>query len=347
MSNFLIETKNEYTTHLTNILAPLVFEGFQSIYKEGMCFTQDCEILKIFQTCLKNIPKWSQTIIEKETNRIINSSQSYGWLDDLIKATLKANLVVLMYNPSVKVQSKVNPDYYKHIRISDFIHKIYIECAREFWNNPYLFYHEYQPIDIKRNQRDCLVIIKECIKESIRKLLPVKQILQIYLGEELEPDEINNEFEKVLSDVEERNLKKMVNKDIHDDKPKNIMPELKALEYKEDNTKTFLQNIKNDDTKDNSSEKTIKSRILEIINDNSSQNKNDSTIFSPTSQSSETKKDTEIDNKIRKILDNELNSETDLNYTNKNTKYQEVYSNSNISPSKVNDNKYFVNYLNI
>ena len=31
MSNFLVETKNEYTTHLSNILTPLIFEGLQSI----------------------------------------------------------------------------------------------------------------------------------------------------------------------------------------------------------------------------------------------------------------------------------------------------------------------------
>ena len=142
MLNFLVETKNEYTTHLTNILTPLIFEGIQSIYKEAMEIAETNDILKIFQSFLKRIPKWNQIIIEKESNRIINSSHSFGWLNDLIKATLKSNILILMYNPLNKNQ-KIDSKYYKDIKTTDFIHRIYIECAREIWNNPYLMYHLY------------------------------------------------------------------------------------------------------------------------------------------------------------------------------------------------------------
>ena len=36
--------------------------------------------------------------------------------------------------------AQVSWDIRQNIKIEDFIHKIYIECARELWNNPYLFY---------------------------------------------------------------------------------------------------------------------------------------------------------------------------------------------------------------
>ena len=216
MLNFLVETKNEYTTHLNNILTPLIFEGISSIYKEAQEIAGPDNVLKIFQTFLKRIPKWNQVIIEKETNRIINSSQSYGWLGDLIKATLKANLVILIYNPTIKTQTKFDNSFYQNINVNDFIHKVYIECAREIWNNPYLLYHNYPPIEIKRNQRDCINIIKDCVKEAIRKLLPVKHILQIYLGEEMELNNINNDddFEKIMTDAEEKNLTNLIKKDL-------------------------------------------------------------------------------------------------------------------------------------
>ena len=32
-------------------------------------------------------------------------------------------------------------------------------------------YHQYQPIELKRNQRDTMSLIKESIKEAIRKLI--------------------------------------------------------------------------------------------------------------------------------------------------------------------------------
>ena len=190
MVTLLVELKNEYTSQIVNILSPLIFQGIQSIYAEAQAIVKvngdRNNTLKIFQSCLKRIPKWNTAMIEKETNRIINSSHSYGWLNDLIKATLKANLIVLMYNPTLRVQNKLDPSFYQNIKTVDFIHRVYIECARELWNNPYLLYHHFPPIEIKRNQRDCMNLIKDCIKEALRKLLPVKHVLQFYLGEDID-----------------------------------------------------------------------------------------------------------------------------------------------------------------
>ena len=121
-------------------MTPLIFEGLQSIYKDARktCNEEQgtCDLLKIFQSYLRQIPKWTQDILNNESNRITNSSQSYGWLNDLIKATLKANLVILMHNPTCNKQVKIDHSYYQNIRTSEFIHKVYIECARELYNNP-------------------------------------------------------------------------------------------------------------------------------------------------------------------------------------------------------------------
>jgi len=44
MLNLFVETKNEYTTHLINILSPLIFEGIQSIYKDAQKTSNETEI---------------------------------------------------------------------------------------------------------------------------------------------------------------------------------------------------------------------------------------------------------------------------------------------------------------
>ena len=387
MLNFLVETKNEYTTHLINILTPLIFEGLLSIYKEAQDIAGPDNVLKIFQTFLKRIPKWNQTIIEKETNRIINSSHSYGWLGDLIKATLKSNLVVLMYNPTVKTQTKLDNSFYQNINVNDFIHKVYIECAREIWNNPYLLYHNYPPIEIKRNQRDCMCIIKDCIKEAIRKLLPVKHILQIYLGEDIELNNDNDNFERAMSEAEEKNLTKLIQKDLANDKVLEI--NYSGSDAKETKSKATIETPKPDNGNNSigeqiatnvnktSDEKTIGSRILNIINQNSldtsdvasllSSDKADTAksgsnspkkIQSPTSDSESMgdlkqsirnleeslkpnkntngKNPESIDDKIKKILQKDLATdsdlETSLNYSQEDNdnKYQEIFSNSNV-----------------
>lgn len=380
MLNILVETKNEYITHLINILTPLIFEGLQSIYREAQKTADATDILKIFQTFLKRIPKWNKNLIDQETERIINSSHSYGWLCDLIKATLKSSLIVLMYNPTKKIQEKVDPSFYKNISTSDFIHKVYIECAREIWNNPYLLYHNYLPIEIKRNQRDCMIIIKDCIKEALRKLLPVKHILSIYLGEDIEEDINDNQFEKSITEAETKNLTKIIKKDLSSNK---------ELDYT-----IFEKDILKDNSESNKSDsKTIGSKILNIIkpidsikrkesikrseSDTSiisNFDKNESKIIptqnieyklppkSPDSSSSDNsfkeipdgisitgslnndtselesetdKVNDNLDNKIKKILNNDLiETEFDTSLTELNGNYQEMFSNSDNKAAK-------------
>ncbi len=215
MINYLVEIKQVYTTLLVNILTPLIFEGLNSIYSDVIAISTPDNILKNFQCFLQRIPKWNNDIINKETSRIMNNTKSIYWLEDLIKATLKANIVILTYNPSFKQQVKVEPTLYQNIKIENFIHKVYIECARDLWSNPFLFYHLYPPIELKRNQRDTIILIKECIKEAIRKLLPVKHILNIYLGEDMKEEELN--FDEPISDAEQYNISKLIKKDLYND----------------------------------------------------------------------------------------------------------------------------------
>ena len=99
------------------------------------------------------------------------------------------------------------------IPLHKFIHRCYVECASQFYNSPYLFYHDIRPIERKRNQRDCYDIIKNSIKEAIRKILPVQHILDKYLGDnlKLEVDEID----KPISAAESENLKQLISKDLN------------------------------------------------------------------------------------------------------------------------------------
>jgi hypothetical protein len=200
MFNYLVETKNEYTNHLCNIISPFIYEGFKKMYNDiafpkGLPPNQELEreeILCFFQKCLKQCKNWNtilighQTIIENETNRILTetSKQGYVYLEDLIKASLKANLLILMYNPSCKEQIQIDSSYYNN-KLHTFFYILYIEFAKELWCNPYLMYHNFSPIDIKKNQRECIGLIKECIIETIKKILPIKQILCNYLKEDI------------------------------------------------------------------------------------------------------------------------------------------------------------------
>jgi len=371
MLNFLVETKQEYTIQLINVLTPLIYEGLQSIYLEVLKVSNSDNILKNFQTFMQRIPKWNNDIIHNESQRIMNNSKSYSWLGDLIKATLKSNIIVLTYNPTVKQQIKIDSSLYQNINIDDFIHKIYIECARDLWNNPYLFYHQYSPIELKRNQRDSILLIKDCIREAIRKLLPVKHMLTIYLGEDMEQELLENNFEKSISEIESRNLNKLIKKDLYQDQNKsdildynsqnNFNPDdlddfndLEKLNDDDDNLYNNNKNNKNKETDENSislnnNTNTIGSQILNIINNNDMK-----LTENMTSENNEIINNN--DEKMNKIINNLDISETSIS-NNKNDKFQEVFSNSTIKNNNKpllnnNDKKnnfasYYLNNLNL
>jgi hypothetical protein len=350
MINFFIETKSEYTIQLVNVLTPLIYEGLQSIYADSLKAIDDSNnVLKVFQTFLKKISKWNPEIIKGETDRIMNNSKSFTWLPDLVKATIKANIIVLTYNST---KNKVAAKYYNDVKIEDFIHKVYIECSRELWNNPYLMYHEYPSIDLKRNQRDTINLIKESIREAIRKSLPIKEILEVYLEEPLEENDKNINFERQLTENEEKNIQRLIKKGLADD---HHLDKIKV----EEPVQVGGNNV--------NQEKDLNSKILEIINKKSTEN--DDTPFTratrdTTSSDKELKQNNNIDEKIKNILEKDLGEveiDTSISYhpeTNEQN-YQEIFTNNLVggagSPavnsakskdSSKSKRKFFNNYLN-
>jgi hypothetical protein len=378
MINFFVEKKNEYTINLVNVLSPLIYEGLTSIYTEALNVSNCADnILKVFQSFLRKIPKWTPEMIKQETDRILKNSKSVDWLSNLVKATIKINMIILTYNPHLKLQNKIDAKYYKNINLDDFIHKIYIECARELWNNPYLMYHQYPPIELKRNQRDTILLVKDAIKEAIRRLLPLKELLEIYLDDELEQNDIPD-FDRNITEIGERNIQKLINKDLKEELiNKDLKDELINKDLKEELINKSINNqseIKQEggNYSQTSIQKDLNSKILDIINNdkindekvtanihsknytnNSSsdtsinkQNKNLSDTSDSNSHHSNNLKMTggNIEDKIKKVLENDLGAsdlETSLSYrpeTN-DKEYQEIFANSIAPQPSKNQNQ--------
>ena len=182
----LSEAKNEYSLRLVTILYPLILEGIKSILKEAweLCLTNDEEekYLMTFQNFLSRVTKWNQSIIEDETRRIVNKSKC-AYLEDLLTCVHITQLKILT---SIRVshrQKKIEMDVPK---LSDFIHKVYIKCARKFYRSVYLFEQKILPLQYQKNMRECETICKECILNVIRDNMPVEHILRSYMDESVE-----------------------------------------------------------------------------------------------------------------------------------------------------------------
>lgn len=181
--SFFLESKNEYTEHLVDTLTPYIYEGITSIYKEAVRIAKESnktdKTLMIFQKLLQSISGWNQIRIEEETDRIKKSSGTSEYLDDLIKAVIKSNIILLTYANTVS--NVIAQNFYNTFKTSTFILRCYMECGKDAHNNPYLFFHEIDPLDYKRNQIIVHSKIQSGITRAIRKVLPIHMILKEYL----------------------------------------------------------------------------------------------------------------------------------------------------------------------
>lgn len=175
MSNYS-EIKNEYTNILIRILKPLLYEGIQSNYNVSLekynkiGKYKNLTILQIFQKTLLDIQLLNNSLLEIETDRIKSNSKCAEYFDNLVRAVIKS-YIVLLANKNISIE----------IKISDFIHKCYIECGKTFYTCPQLFVHNLDCYELLRNKLKIYELIGESIKTAICKMLPLNDILISYL----------------------------------------------------------------------------------------------------------------------------------------------------------------------
>jgi len=207
----LVDAKTEYTNQLVNIISPNIFVGIKNIYNECKKLYTGSDVLYEFQLHLSEIPKWNQEVINTEYETLIKVSKC-DWLEDLLTAVFVSHTRILTSINFNKNKNKIN---LKIPKVDHFIHLCYIEVARNFWKNPYLFDDTISKFEYQRNRRDAERIIENTINETIRKQLPVKHILKEYLGSEFK-ESVNNEIDNTdnTDDIEHENLRKMVKAEI-------------------------------------------------------------------------------------------------------------------------------------
>ena len=184
--NILVEAKKEYTSQLQKILTPRIYEGFKSIYEDIINLLskeldekkpQSSSLIKTFQKMLKEIPNWNQDIINNEYSRIEKLSNC-DYIDGLIEA-------VFITNTKILTSVQINDNNSINIKISipqpsHFVHKCYMECAKEIYKNPYIFDQSKNltPKEKHNNLRESISLIDNSINNAIRNLLPIRDILK-------------------------------------------------------------------------------------------------------------------------------------------------------------------------
>jgi hypothetical protein len=176
----LQDSRNEWCSRLINILTPQINDGLYSIYDEAWKLCTENEeapkYLMTLQNFLARVPKWNASIIQNESNRIIEKS-GCNHLAELITCV---HIIQLKTLTCMRVSSKQKKIDIKIPEITEFVHKIYIHTARKIYKNVYLFERNVSPLQKQRNNREIDIIIKECILNAIRESIPIEHLLKVY-----------------------------------------------------------------------------------------------------------------------------------------------------------------------
>lgn len=291
----LVEAKNEYTAQLKKILTPRLYEGFKSIYDDIINISnqelqeknvQTSSVIKTFQKTLKEIPQWNNEMIKNENNRIEKISNC-DYLENLIEAVFITNTKILtsvQINKSKSMNVKVSIPSQSH-----FIHKCYMESAKEFYKNPYVFDQSklLTPKEKHTNLREALSLIDLSINNAISNLLPIKDILKQGLTkmnskvEEEESEESTENSNSSLSNDEEESEETSSSDEDNENNENNSKSEEDTNEETDENT-----NEDSDATTESEIEKS-KDSIKLIKEDSNEENQKDNLKESSEDESKE------------------------------------------------------------
>jgi len=247
------QAKIEYTKQLKDVLMNPMYNKMFYLYQESKKIyannTHD-SVFNIFREKIQDIPKWNNDMIEDELLKIIETSRC-DWLEDLVTAVFISHTKVLASIGNSKYNKKINLTIPV---LTNFIHKCYINFAREIWKNPFLFDENQSSSDYQNNIKTIEELIKESIDLTIRKLLPVKEILRDHLekNNDTENDNDNDNDEDEEEKLKTKNLQKILMSEIMNLRKEKHLENLENNEQEEEryfdddvDENTILKNTQN------------------------------------------------------------------------------------------------------
>lgn len=179
MESILLDAKKEYSKQIVGFLTPALYDELYFLWKKAV--EDDAKSpMRRYQDLLEEIAEWEESKKLQITDRCIEKS-GCKFLEDLLTAVFVAHTKVLM---SIRNKSKISKDSYKlQVPTSNrFVYECLVQCARDFWKSPYLFYqneadNKIDKIQIQKNLRIAEGNVKDAVMETIRNLLPIKDVL--------------------------------------------------------------------------------------------------------------------------------------------------------------------------
>ena len=175
------EARNEYLKQLSTWIVPYMITHFRGIWADAQKVGGNKREMISFQEKCAEVPKWNQDIIDENVGKLLDSCRC-DYLEELMAAVFIAHTKVLI---SIRVSSKHKKLQITLPKLDHFLHRVFSECARSFWKSPFLFLDDQKPIEMQKNLLQAEALCGESIASAVRSLLPIKNILNEYLSDDV------------------------------------------------------------------------------------------------------------------------------------------------------------------
>lgn len=164
-----LDAKNIYVTQLSEVVGPHIQRTMASILS-SVCQESGSKVMLRFQGALRAIPLWNSEVIRGHAAAI---EAKAPYLERLIAVTFLSFVKVMS---SVKLRENDRPNIRIKLPTTDaFVHKVFINVARDFYALPSTPVEEYEGM-------------RAAVERAIRDMLPIEDILNAYLGTAVDGD---------------------------------------------------------------------------------------------------------------------------------------------------------------
>lgn len=182
--NYILEAKRDWTWTLVDLLYRQIYHGFHGMWEECKRTAPPKMVYAEFQTRLQRVPIWNQDIVDSAYNHILKATQC-DFMEELLREVFRVSTQAMVaprahqLDPTKKIKVKVPQG-------SKFVHCVYRECANSFHEQPWLLEDRpgiFSRIEQTKNLQKAYKIIQTCIENTIKRLLPVRSLLNQQLEE--------------------------------------------------------------------------------------------------------------------------------------------------------------------
>ena len=212
---------------LNDELVEHIFQGISNLYSTVTSLVDRTRkrgpkaYLKTFQTFLSGMPHLPQNVTQKDyvmlTKKLESRRKGSRWLSHTIKKCIDLHVEISASDPSRILKGLI-----KYPSNTMFIHECYNNCARTFYEEPYLFSHKYRGMTRLRNVELAKVHIGEKIRDTVRNFADITQIKKHMIAENDEKYDNSNHSEAGDYEIDEEVIDDSDTEDISDvDEPEN------------------------------------------------------------------------------------------------------------------------------